>query len=132
MPGSNFYEIVTTEDFVRWAFRMLKASADAVYCAASYATVKRMRRRGHPVCGHVGLIPSQAHLDRRLQAVEADGVGAGTAKCGCPAARGRGPLKQRLQLRQLVVDQPAVIILFRQFAAPRRLRGACRSRAFSA
>ena len=42
MPGDNFYEIGTSEDFIRWAFQLYKASADAVYCSASYATVKAM------------------------------------------------------------------------------------------
>ncbi|RUU48900.1 3-methyl-2-oxobutanoate hydroxymethyltransferase, partial [Mesorhizobium sp. M6A.T.Ca.TU.002.02.2.1] len=37
MPGDNFYEIGTADDFVRWAFRLYKASADAVYCSAGYA-----------------------------------------------------------------------------------------------
>jgi 3-methyl-2-oxobutanoate hydroxymethyltransferase len=59
MPGENFYEIGTADDFVRWAFRMVKASADAVYCSASYATIKRMADEAVPVIGHVGLIPSR-------------------------------------------------------------------------
>src|SRR3974390_757997 len=42
MPGENFYEIGTSDDFVRWAFRLYKAGADAVYCSASYATVRAM------------------------------------------------------------------------------------------
>lgn len=59
MPGENFYEIGTGDDFVRWAFRMVKASADSVYCSASLATVKRMADEAIPVVGHVGLIPSR-------------------------------------------------------------------------
>ena len=59
MPGENFYEIGTADDFVRWAFRMYKASADCVYCSASYETVKRMADEAIPVVGHVGLIPSR-------------------------------------------------------------------------
>lgn len=59
MPGENFYEIGTADDFVRWSFRMIKASADAVYCSASYATIKRMADEAVPVIGHVGLIPSR-------------------------------------------------------------------------
>ncbi|GLS19285.1 3-methyl-2-oxobutanoate hydroxymethyltransferase [Labrys miyagiensis] len=59
MPGENFFEIGTADDFVRWAFRMYKAGADAVYCSASYATVKRMADEAIPVIGHVGLIPSR-------------------------------------------------------------------------
>jgi 3-methyl-2-oxobutanoate hydroxymethyltransferase len=59
MPGENFYEIGTADDFVRWAFKMYKAGADAVYCSASYATIKRMADEAVPVIGHVGLIPSR-------------------------------------------------------------------------
>ena len=59
MPGENFYEIGAADDFVRWAFQMYKASADAVYCSASYATVKAMADENIPVIGHVGLIPSR-------------------------------------------------------------------------
>ena len=54
-PGA----FVTTDDYLRVAFRMLRATADAVYCAASLETVSRMRAEGIPVCGHVGLIPSR-------------------------------------------------------------------------
>jgi 3-methyl-2-oxobutanoate hydroxymethyltransferase len=59
MPGENFYEIGTADDFIHWAFRMYKAGADAVYCSASYATIKRMADEAIPVIGHVGLIPSR-------------------------------------------------------------------------
>ncbi len=59
MPGENFYEIGTADDFIRWSFAMLKASADAVYCSASTATIKRMADEAVPVIGHVGLIPSR-------------------------------------------------------------------------
>ncbi len=59
MPGENFFEIGTGDDFVRWAFKMYKAGADAVYCSASTATIKRMADEAIPVIGHVGLIPSR-------------------------------------------------------------------------
>jgi 3-methyl-2-oxobutanoate hydroxymethyltransferase len=59
MPGENFFEIGTADDFVRWSFKMYKAGADAVYCSASYATIKRMADEAIPVIGHVGLIPSR-------------------------------------------------------------------------
>jgi 3-methyl-2-oxobutanoate hydroxymethyltransferase len=36
---------------------MLRHGADAVYCAASFATIKRMADEGIPVIGHVGLVP---------------------------------------------------------------------------
>lgn len=69
MPGDNFYEIGTHDDFLRWAFRLYKASADAVYCSASYATVKRMADEAIPVIGHVGLIPSRATWTGGFKAV---------------------------------------------------------------
>jgi 3-methyl-2-oxobutanoate hydroxymethyltransferase len=59
MPGDNFYEIGAADDFIRWAFQLYKASADAVYCSASYATVRAMADENIPVVGHVGLIPSR-------------------------------------------------------------------------
>ena len=59
MPGDNFYEIGTADDFIRWSFQLYKAGADAVYCSASYATVKAMADENIPVIGHVGLIPSR-------------------------------------------------------------------------
>jgi 3-methyl-2-oxobutanoate hydroxymethyltransferase len=59
MPGENFYEIGTADDFVRWAFKMYKAGADAVYCSAGIPTIKRLADDNIPVIGHVGLIPSR-------------------------------------------------------------------------
>lgn len=69
MPGDNFYEIGTADDFVRWAFRLYKAGADAVYCSAGYATIKRMADDAIPVIGHVGLIPSRATWTGGFKAV---------------------------------------------------------------
>jgi 3-methyl-2-oxobutanoate hydroxymethyltransferase len=58
IPGMALYEAPgPTDEFLRWGFRMLKAGANAVYCAASFATVRRMADEGIPVIGHVGLIP---------------------------------------------------------------------------
>ena len=69
MPGDNFYEIGTTDDFLRWAFPLYKASADALYCSASYATVKALADENIPVIGHVGLIPSRATWTGGFKAV---------------------------------------------------------------
>ena len=60
VPGINYFEGGTTDDFLRWAFSMLKAGADAVYCSASLQTVKRLADEAVPVIGHVGLVPSKA------------------------------------------------------------------------
>lgn len=59
IPGENFFEIGGTEDFLRWAFPLVKHGADAVYCSGSLATVRALSETGIPVCGHVGLIPSK-------------------------------------------------------------------------
>lgn len=67
--GLEWGHFVTTEDYLRIAFAMLKVTADAVYCAASMQTVRRMRDEGIPVCGHSGLIPSQATWTGGFQAV---------------------------------------------------------------
>lgn len=49
----------TSDDYVRWSCQMYKADADAIYCNASFATVKRLADEGIPVVGHVGLVPSK-------------------------------------------------------------------------
>ena len=37
----------------------MRAGGDAVYCAASTETIRRLAAEGVPVCGHTGLIPSR-------------------------------------------------------------------------
>jgi len=76
MPGDNFYEIGGPDDFLRWAFRLYKATADAVYCSAGFTTVRRLAEDAIPVIGHVGLIPSRATWTGGFRAVgkTADGA----------------------------------------------------------
>jgi 3-methyl-2-oxobutanoate hydroxymethyltransferase len=69
MPGDNFYEIGGPDDFLRWAFRLYKATADAVYCSAGFNTVRRLADDAIPVIGHVGLIPSRATWTGGFRAV---------------------------------------------------------------
>jgi 3-methyl-2-oxobutanoate hydroxymethyltransferase len=58
VPGLPLYSApAAADDYLRWAFRMMEAGADAVYCAASFETVERMAKERIPVIGHVGLIP---------------------------------------------------------------------------
>ena len=58
VPGLALYAApATTDDYLRWAFEMMNAGADALYCAASFQTVDRMAKENIPVIGHVGLIP---------------------------------------------------------------------------
>jgi 3-methyl-2-oxobutanoate hydroxymethyltransferase len=69
VPGVNFYELGTADDFVRWSFRMLKAGADAVYVSAGLGTIRRLADDNVPVIGHVGLIPSRATWTGGFKAV---------------------------------------------------------------
>ena len=59
----------TADDYLRAAFPLVRASADAVYCAASMDVVAALRREAIPVCGHAGLIPSQATWTGGFRAV---------------------------------------------------------------
>ncbi|SDO79534.1 ketopantoate hydroxymethyltransferase [Phyllobacterium sp. YR620] len=69
VPGLEYGDFITAEDYLRGAFTARKGGADAVYCAASLATVRRLRDEGIPVCGHVGLIPSKATWTGGFKAV---------------------------------------------------------------
>src|SRR5574343_378473 len=58
IPGMALYSApATADDTLRWAFRMMEAGADAIYCAAAFQTVRRLADDNIPVIGHVGLIP---------------------------------------------------------------------------
>jgi 3-methyl-2-oxobutanoate hydroxymethyltransferase len=69
VPGVNFFELGTADDFTRWAFSMLKASADAVYCSAGLPTIRQLAADNVPVISHVGLIPSRATWTGGFKAV---------------------------------------------------------------
>jgi len=69
IPGLEYGDFVTAEDYLRAAFQAIKAGGDAVYCAASMGIVRRLRDEGIPVCGHSGLIPSQATWTGGFKAV---------------------------------------------------------------
>ncbi len=68
-PGLEYGDYVSAEEYIRAAFKTLKAGGDAVYCAAGLSTVRRMREEGIPVCGHVGLIPSKSTWTGGFRAV---------------------------------------------------------------
>ena len=58
VPGLPLYGAPAAQDeYLAWAYRMMEAGADAVYCAASFETVERMSKDYIPVIGHVGLVP---------------------------------------------------------------------------
>jgi len=69
IPGLEYGDFVTAEEYLRAAFQAMKAGGDAVYCAASMGIVRRLRDEGIPVCGHSGLIPSQATWTGGFKAV---------------------------------------------------------------
>lgn len=57
--GLLYGQLATFEDYLRAAHRVIGIGGDAVYCAASLDTIRRLRAEGIPVCGHTGLIPSR-------------------------------------------------------------------------
>jgi len=69
VPGLEYGDYVTAEEYLRAAFAAMRAGGDAVYCAASMGIVRRLRDEGIPVCGHSGLIPSQATWTGGFKAV---------------------------------------------------------------
>ncbi len=69
IPGLEYGDFITAEDYLRAAFAAMRSGADAVYCAASMGIVRRLRDEGIPVCGHSGLIPSQATWTGGFKAV---------------------------------------------------------------
>ena len=60
VPGSLNSSYALKDDVLRDAFQFIRASADAVYCAASLEIIRALRAEGVPVCGHCGLIPARA------------------------------------------------------------------------
>lgn len=69
VPGLEYGDFVTPEEYLRAAFAALKAGGDAVYCAASLMIIRRLRDEGIPVCSHTGLIPSKATWTGGFKAV---------------------------------------------------------------
>lgn len=68
-PGLEYGDFVSAEEYLRAAFKALKAGGDAVWCAASLQIIRRLRDEGVPVCGHVGLIPPKATWTGGFRAV---------------------------------------------------------------
>jgi 3-methyl-2-oxobutanoate hydroxymethyltransferase len=69
VPGLDEDGWVSAEEYLRAAFAAIAATADAVYVSASLEIVRRLRAEGVPVCGHVGLVPSQATWTGGFRAV---------------------------------------------------------------
>ena len=68
-PGLEYGDFVSAEEYLRAAFKALRAGGDAVWCAASLPIIRRLRDEGIPVCGHVGLIPPRATWTGGFRAV---------------------------------------------------------------
>lgn len=69
VPGLEYGDFITAEEYLRAAFQAMRAGGDAVYCAASLGIIRRLRDEGIPVCSHVGLIPSKATWTGGFKAV---------------------------------------------------------------
>ncbi|CAN7501967.1 3-methyl-2-oxobutanoate hydroxymethyltransferase [Rhizobium sp. LjRoot258] len=70
IPGGEYGQSgATTDEILRCAVTMRAASADAIYCAASLQTIRRLRDEHIPVCGHTGLIPSHSTWTGGFRAV---------------------------------------------------------------
>ena len=67
--GLLYGELVTAEDYLRAAHRVVRIGGDCVYCASSFATIKALADDGIPVVSHVGLIPSKATWTGGFRAV---------------------------------------------------------------
>lgn len=69
VPGLEYGDFVTTKEYLRAAFKAMRAGGDAVYCAASLRIIRGLSDEGIPVCSHVGLIPSKATWTGGFKAV---------------------------------------------------------------
>ena len=67
--GLLYGQLVTHEDYLRAAHRVMQIGGDCVYCASSFGTIKAITDDGIPVVSHVGLIPSKATWTGGFKAV---------------------------------------------------------------
>ena len=67
--GLLYGQLVTQEDYLRAAHRVMQIGGDCVYCASSFGTIKVIADDGIPVVSHVGLIPSKATWTGGFKAV---------------------------------------------------------------
>lgn len=67
--GLLYGQLVTQEDYLRAAHRVMQNGGDCVYCASSFGTIKALAGDGIPVVSHVGLIPSKATWTGGFKAV---------------------------------------------------------------
>lgn len=67
--GLLYGQLVTQEDYLRAAHRVMQIGGDCVYCASSLGTIRALAEDGIPVVSHVGLIPSKATWTGGFKAV---------------------------------------------------------------
>lgn len=67
--GLLYGQLITQEDYLRAAHRVMQIGGDCVYCASSFSTIKALADDGIPVVSHVGLIPSKATWTGGFKAV---------------------------------------------------------------
>ena len=67
--GLLYGQLITQEDYLRAAHRVMQIGGDCVYCASSLGTIRALAEDGIPVVSHVGLIPSKATWTGGFKAV---------------------------------------------------------------
>ena len=107
VPGVNFYELGTPDDFTRWAFRWSRRSADAVYVSAGLPTMRRLAEDNIPVISHVGTHPV---AERHGRAGSRRSARRPRARCGLPGDEGpRGGRRVRAEIEVVPADMTAEI-----------------------
>lgn len=67
--GLLYGALVTEEDYLRAAHRVMAIGGDCVYCAARMSVIRALCDEGIPVVSHVGLIPSKCTWTGGFRAV---------------------------------------------------------------
>lgn len=67
--GLLYGQLVTADDYLRAAHRVMQIGGDCCYCASSFTTIKALVDDGIPVVSHVGLIPSKSTWTGGFKAV---------------------------------------------------------------
>lgn len=62
-------KMITFEDYLREAFRLMEIGADCFYCIASLDTIAKLTAEGIPIASHAGLIPQKSTWTGGLKAV---------------------------------------------------------------
>ena len=76
MIGMDHRSAGTRDDYLRFAGKMLKSGAAAIYSSGSVATIRFLADEHIPVVGHVGLVPSRHTFTGGFRAVGKTAAGA--------------------------------------------------------